>query len=127
MEQDGDKQRADYGNPYRPPLSASRRTVEPIYHAELIDLIKADKRRSAGWLAIFPIGIALGGTFCIAAVGPTAWSTWMTNWQSNLCLYAGLIGLALSVIYAIRAAASSWKLKAWEKAHRPACPESRRR
>lgn len=125
MERSGEKQGVDLGNPYRTPSPAPRSTGEPTYRPELIALIRADKRRSAGWLAVFPIGIVVGGIFSIPAVGPTARSTWMINWQSNLCLYTSLIGLALSVVYAVRAAASSWKLKAWEKAHPRACPESR--
>lgn len=61
-------------------------------------LLKAHRRRvryhsqkATAWFGGLVVSLPLAPILAIPAVGPTAWDTWMINWQSNLILYfAGL-------------------------------------
>lgn len=59
-------------------------------------------------IVTFVIGAVVG----IGAVGTTAWSTWMTNWKSNVSFYFSLLSLVFAARFGLRSASTLRKLKA---------------
>ena len=61
------------------------------------------------------VTFAYGAVVGIGAVGTTVWSTWMTNWQSNLSFYFSLVSLVFAAKFGLRSASTLRKLKAREE------------
>ena len=87
-------------DPYRPPVSlASNPDCEPKGQSDLRKLLRADELRALAWFLVMIVTLLFGSANRIGAVGPTAWSTWMSNWQSNLSFYFAGLCLVMCLIH----------------------------
>lgn len=105
----------DCDDPYRLPASPARIPDSiPLSQADLRKSLRADERRSLAWFVVMMVTFLFSSVIRIGAVGPTAWNTWMINWQSNLSFYFSLLSLVFAARFGLRSASTLRKLKARE-------------
>jgi hypothetical protein len=106
----------DCDDPDRLPASPARIPDSiPLNQADLRKSLRADERRALAWFVVMIVTFAYGAVVGIGAVGTTVWSTWMTNWQSNLSFYFSLVSLVFAAKFGLRSASTLRKLKAREE------------
>ena len=106
----------DCDDPYRLPVSpAGNPDYAPLNQAGLRKSLRADERRALAWFLVVIVTFLFGSANRIGAVGPTAWSTWMSNWQSNLSFYFSALCLVIAARFGLRSASTLRKLQAMER------------
>lgn len=102
-------------DPYRPPASvASHPDGDPRGESDLPKLLRGDERRALAWIVVMTVTLLFSSVIRIGAEGPTAWSTWMTNWKSNVSFYFSLLSLVFAARFGLRSASTLRKLKVVE-------------
>ena len=86
----------------------------PLGQTDLRESLRADERRALAWFVVMMVTFFFSSVIRIGAVGTTAWSTWMTNWKSNVSFYFSLLSLAFAARFGLRSASTLRKLKAME-------------